>query len=222
MKPVIKIIFFLTLFAMSGCKKNHSSSPSPDEVIAAKRKTNSSPRDGTFVRDATKDHTLPPYIRDSAEIFTRVLDGVESDNKAFDQAVNEMAATRNERTCRIWVSMLHASETGLPEVLPSLEVLGKMEKQAREGTLKGIESNPLRFLDVLGPCLIFLTQFDMLEADREVTNFVSRFEAKYGNSEAGKHFLNQYQVEIKQAKEARMTGAVLWKEGRKNPANSIE
>jgi hypothetical protein len=55
----------------------------------------------------------------------------------------------------------------------------------------------------------------MPEADREVAAFVSRFETKYGNSDAGKHFVNYYRVEIKQAKEARATGAVLWKEGRK-------
>ena len=172
---------------------------------------NSSVPDGDLIRAAAKDHTLAPSIRHSAVVFARVLDGVEADSKAFDQAVRELAMTRNERTCQIWISLMHAGEAGLPQVLPPLEEMGRLEQEARKGAVKGIESNPLRFLDVLRCCVTYLTEFDMPAADSEVTGFLNRFELKYGNSDTGKHMLSYYRIEIKNAMGGRETGGALWK-----------
>jgi hypothetical protein len=145
MKLSKKLFLIVFLFALGGCKKVHSTSRPHEVVHASPSASKAATPDRAYLGDTAKDHACPPYIRESAAVFASVLDGIETDIKALDRAVNELAATRNERTCRIWISMMRASETGLPEALPPLEVLGKMEKQARDGTLKAMESNPLRF-----------------------------------------------------------------------------
>jgi hypothetical protein len=195
--------------------KEHPQSPS----LKAEAETPSASQDpklksGDEVREAAKDHTLPPYIRESAATFETMLAGGHFDEKAWDQALKEMAATRNEKNYRIWISMLLASEAGLPAELPSVQTLVELEKKAKVDGVKSIESNSLRFLSVLNFCVTYLTQFDMPLADIEVKNFLVRFEGRYGNSEAGKSLLSYYKSEIKNAEGARLTGAVSWKQGR--------
>jgi hypothetical protein len=221
MKHSVKLLCFLTLLALYGCQKQQEASNQP-EVSQAWPQSNSSLPDGGLVRLAAKDHTLPPSVRHSAVVFARVLDGVETDSKAFDQAIRELAKTRNERTCQILISLMHSSEAGLPEVLPSLEKMGRLEQEARKGTVKGIGSNPLRFLDVLRCCVTYLTEFEMPVADSEVTGFLNRFESKYGESDTGKHLLNHYRMEINNTMGGRKTGGALWKQGRKDPNVSKE
>lgn len=221
MKHSAKFLYILTLFALVGCQKQQEAS-NPPEDSQARPQSNSPVPDGGLVRSSAKDHTLPPSIRHSAVIFSRVLDGVEADSKAFDQAIRELAKTRNERTCQIWISLMHSSEAGLPEVLPSLEIMGRLEREARKGAVKGIESNPLRFLDVLRCCITYLTEFEMPVADREVAGFLNRFESKYGESDTGRHLLNFYRMEINNAMVGRKTGAAIWKQGHKDPNVSKE
>lgn len=210
MTPTRKLLLVILLFTMAGCKRQSAFKPT-DIATSYQSILNPADKNGEYVRDALKDHTCAPYIRESAAVFARVLNGVEADKKAFRQAINELAATRNDRTCRIWISMMLASEAGLPEVLPSFKKIGEIEKQDRDGTLKNMESNPLRFLGVLNRTVLYFTQFDMPEADREVEQFINRFEKKYGNSEAGKIFTQDYRIKIEQVKKTRATGAVLWK-----------
>lgn len=221
MKQTAKLLYITTLLSLTGCQKKHEVF-NPPEDPRARPQLNLSITDGDLVRSSAVDHTLPPSIRHSAVVLVRVLDGVEVDRKAFDQAIREMAMTRNERTCQIWISLMHSSEAGLPEVLPSLNEIGKLEQEARKGAVKGIESNPLRFLDVLRCCITNLTEFEMTVADREVTGFMKRFEEKYGQSSAGKHFLNYYRLEINNAMGNRGTDRALWKQGRKDPNASKE
>jgi hypothetical protein len=214
MKQLKNLVPIAVIIALAGCNKKSLTSPPPEGAETFSGASKTTTLGGAYLKEAAKDHSSPPYIRLSAEVFSKVQDGVESDKNAFRQAINELAATRNAKTCQIWIAMMHASEAGLPEVLPSLEELGKMEKQARGGTLKGVESNPLRFIDVLTPCVKYLTEFDMPEADRAVAEFVHRFEIKYGKTDAGKHCLSAYQREISDAREIRSTGVSRWKLGR--------
>lgn len=218
MKTTAKLLCVLALYGVAACEKRRSASGPQDNVIPRQSQPNSPATDSKYVRESATDHTLPPNIRRSAAVFVRVLDGEESDKRALDQAVKELAATRNEKTVKIWMSMMRASEEGLPDVLPSLEELRKLAEQAEKGMLKTIASNPVRFMDVLRPCVIYLTQFDMPEADREVTDFTQRFKSKYGDTPLGKHYLDAYLMEIEKAKGARKAGAVSWKYDRKSPS----
>jgi len=175
---------------------------------------------GAIVRAAAMDHSLPPNIRQSAVVFQRTLDGVEADKRELARAVKELSTTRNERTCQIWISMMRASEAGLPRTLPLKDEFAKLEKRSQEGTSEGIESNPLRFIDILRACVTKLTEFDMPEADREVEAFMKRFEVKYGTMEMGKFFLSYYRTEIGQSLEVRKGGGASWKRERGIDKNS--
>ena len=176
---------------------------------------------GSTVRAAAKDHSLPPYIRQSAVVFERVLDGMETNEKEVRRAISELSTTRNERTCQIWISMMKACEATSPSILPQMGELAKLEEQRREGTVKGMGSNSLRYLSVLQFCVKILTEFDFPEADREVEAFMKRFELKYGTTETGKHFLDIYRMEIAHSVADRESGAVLWKSGRESPSHEF-
>ena len=76
-----------------------------------------------------------------------------------------------------------------------------------------MESNPLRFLGVLQFCVSRATQFDMPEADREVEEFLHRFESKYGHSPVGKDVLEDYRREVESSRNVRKTGGGPWKLG---------
>lgn len=216
MKPrnILKVLLSLSL--LTACKERDPRFKNADAIAATgEAAAQPNPVNADYIKEATKDHSLPPYIRESAAIFGQVLRGGAVDEKSYAKAFREMATTRNEKTCRIWISMLLASEAGLPDVLNFSEV-ERVEKQAIQRNFDGLESNPLRFLRVLNSCTRKLTEFDMPEADREIDSFLERFEKKHGNSEVGKILLDSYKLEIKQAKEARQAGTVSWKIGRKN------
>ena len=211
MKQIFCLFCVVPSFWLYGCKKQ-AASPLSASGNSRHSERNSHSANDKFVRMAAENHDLPPNIRQGAAIFTQILDGVKTEPEEFEKAAREMASIRNEQTCRIWISMLRESEARLPEVFPRLEEFARLEKKQQDGDLKGIESNPLRHLDVLTHCLTYLTQFEMTEADHEVSGFLSRFETKYGDSEAGKHFLSYYRSEIENAMVDRKSGAVLWKQ----------
>ncbi len=221
MKHSEKLLYILTFIALAGCQKQHETFNAP-EGSKAKPQLKSSVSDGDLVHAAAKDHTLPPYIRESAAVFEHVLDGTETNRKVINRAINEMAATRNERTCQIWISFMKACEAGLPTIFPALEEFSKLEKQAHEGNLKGVESNHFRYIGMIQTCIVYLTQFDMPSADREVAGLMTRFESRYGKSDVGKILLDDYRGEIKNATEDRKTGVVKWKLGRMHSNSPIE
>jgi hypothetical protein len=214
MKTSKRTIILLAFLMIVGCKKQHPSSGSEAEVAVAGAPQDPKLNSGDEVRAAAKDQSLPPYIRESAATFELVLTGTRYDHKACEQAIRELRANRNERTYRIWLSMLLAGEAGLPDEFPSIQVLGELEKKARTGDLKDAESNPLRFLDVIVLAVTYLTEFDMPQADSEVKSFLLRFEKKYGNSEAGIKFIKRCKGEIQNAEAARSAGSAYWKRGR--------
>lgn len=217
MKPQLASFVIAAIFVTAGCDKSKTKTSDSETTVGQSTLPKLTASDGVAVREAATDHSLPPYIRQSAVVFERIMDGKEGDPKKIGGAIRELSATRNESTYSVWVAMLHASEARLPDVLPSKAEFAKLEKQKFEGSLKGIETNPLRFLDVLRVCIIGLTEFDMSKGDQEVAAFMKRFEVKYRTSDLGKHYVDSYRMEIDQTLERRKGGGVPWKMGRKVP-----
>ena len=220
MKSPAKVLLVPAFFIIICCGKHKPEIKDAGNTQSRDTAEDSPSSGGAIVRAAARDHSLPPNIRQSAVVFQRTLDGLEADKKEFARAVRELSTTRNERTCQIWVSMMRASEAGLPGALPQKDEFANLEKRSREGTLEGVESNPLRFIDILRACVTKLTEFDMPEADQEVEAFMKRFEAKYGTTEMGKFFLNYYRTEIGQSLEVRKKGGASWKRQRRVDRNS--
>lgn len=220
MKIIYPPFYAITLIAVTSCQKNKTTTHVPESPHARQVESNASLSDGYLVRTAAKDHSLAPNLRHSAIIFEHVLDGEKVSSNEIRQAGRELATTRSEITCQIFVSIMRASEAGLPEALPPLEELERFEQEASKGAVKGFESNPLRFLSVLLRCVTYLTEFEMPVADQEVTRFLNTFHSKYGKSDSGKYLLNFYQSEINNAMGKRKTGGALWKQGRKDPTVS--
>ena len=223
MKLPLTLIMIVAIGVMASCDKSKKPSGDPARISDHPAQPGASASGGgEVVRAAAKDHTLPPYIQESAATLVRTMDGKERDSDKVMNAIRELAATRSEKTCRIWISLVLQCEAGLPAVLPSLEEMTKLEKENPGVNGVCMDLKVVRCLALLGFGLKYLTQFDMPEADREVAGLMKRFETRYGGADLGKFILEGYRSEISNATEDRRSGAVMWKLGHEGLHNLSE
>jgi hypothetical protein len=215
MKANILLALSSALF-VTMCEKAHraddDSNPSESSSESSRLQLSSA----EVIRAAVNDHSLPPYIRESAEVFQRMLEGKRGYPARMEKAIRELSSTRNEKTCRIWISMLLACEANIPATMPSRAEFAEVEKRGREKNTEGLENSPIRFIGGTRSCVRVLTEFDMPEANAEVEAFLKRFKRKYGATEMGGHMLDAYQMEIREAKEGVENGGAAWQRGRKS------
>lgn len=210
------LILVLTVLSYSSCNRsNHAkSSTTPQaggasggEEIAGEQ----DPVSQAPPRTAAQMPALPAELHATFQVLQKYVAGDAVDVKSMSAALDSLAVSRNEETCRMGIFLMKAMESELPGQLPPLDAFGDVERQMHAGTFP---SSPLRHGFVLMSIVRILTEFDMATADREVAGFLKRFEEKYRDSEAGQFFLERYREQRATATESRELGSARWMQGK--------
>lgn len=130
-------------------------------------------------------------------------------------ALRELTRHRTDETCALMIKLLHAEAELLPEQLPPLDEMKRLEAEYLATGKEPEGDHWAKHFRKAAETARYLVMFDMPVADRAAKDFRDELLKKWGASDLGKILLNTVNTEYSQAEKAVQSGVVPWKDAKK-------
>lgn len=130
-------------------------------------------------------------------------------------ALRELTRQRTEEACTLMIKLLHAEAALLPEQLPPLDEMKRLEAQYLATRKEPEGDHWAKHFRKAAEAARYLVMLDMPVADRAAKDFRDELSKKWGANELGKILLNTVNTEYSQAERDVQTGVVPWKDAKR-------